>query len=191
MAEPKLASPNDAIARIAAILQGASAGPPAVVLIDGRSGAGKSTLASLILEVVPEARIIRLDNIYPGWHGLEAARDHLREKVLEPLARGQAARWQRWDWAARAPAEWVTVDPVAPLIVEGVGALSAQTRALARFAVWVDLDTALRKERALSRDGDGFAPHWDQWARDEYTFIERERPREHADMIIDGRNIAG
>ena len=43
----------------------------AVLLIDGRSGSGKTELARAVVAGVPEAQLVRLDDLYPGWGGLE------------------------------------------------------------------------------------------------------------------------
>ena len=190
-AQLRMLTANEAITVIAAALDVTEVAQPPIVLIDGRSGAGKSTLANLVRKRVPWAQIIRLDDIYPGWDGLAAAREHLQRHVLDPLAEGRVARWPRWDWQSDAVGEWVTVDSAAPMIVEGVGAVSAASRSSAQLAVWVELDSRSRKKRALARDGDRFAPHWHSWARLESAFIEREHPREHSDAIVDGRTIAG
>ena len=88
-----------------------------------------------------------------------------------------------------AAAEWVSVDASAPLIVEGVGALSARSRKFADLGVWIELDPASRKSRALQRDGDAFAPHWASWAAGEDAFLAREHPAEIADLVVDGRTI--
>jgi hypothetical protein len=74
-------------------------------------------------------------------------------------------------------------------VVEGCGALSVANRALATLGLWVELDDATRKRRALLRDGDSYAPHWDDWAAQEDVFIARERPRERADAIVDGVDV--
>ena len=153
-----------------------------VLLIDGRSGSGKTELARAIVAGVPEAQLIRLDELYPGWGGLEAGSRYLRENVLA----SDRPRWQAWDWAASARAEWHEVDPDRPLVVEGCGALSRDNRALAQFGVWVALDAATRKRRALARDGDSYAPHWDEWAAQEDVFLTRENPAALADAVVDG-----
>ena len=156
------------------------------MLIGGRSGAGKSVLARALADEWPDAALIRLDDVYPGWDGLEAGSQHIRDEVLTPLADGRPAKWQRWDWAAGKPAEWHDVDSTKPLIIEGCGALSRANRALASFGVWVELDPAARKSRALARDGAAYAPYWERWAAQEELFIERERPEALADVIVDG-----
>jgi uridine kinase len=169
----------------------ASASRP-VVLVDGGSGSGKTTLATALVAAFPGAvALIRLDDVYPGWDGLEAASQQLHDELLLPLSRGETGRWQRWDWAADAPAEWHHVAPALPLIVEGCGILSRANRALASYGIWVELDAASRKRRALARDGDAYRPHWDRWAAQEQRFAEREHPVDLADLVVDGRQIAG
>ncbi len=151
-----------------------------VVLIDGGSGSGKTTLAQRLARTLG-AHLVRLDDFYPGWDGLEAGSTHVHEFVLS-----SEPRWRRWDWAKNAPAEWHALDPTRPLVVEGSGSLSRANRALATFGIWVELDAVTRKIRALERDGDSYAPQWDRWAAQEVLFAEREHPRLIADIVIDG-----
>ncbi|WP_233189206.1 ATP-binding protein [Subtercola sp. Z020] len=152
-----------------------------VVLIDGRSGSGKSELATALAARWPETvTLIRLDDIYPGWSGLDAASTHLHDELLA----SSTPRWQRYDWVAGERAEWTSVNPTLPLIVEGVGSLSRQNAALATLRVWVELDDDTRRTRALARDGDAYAPHWEHWAAQERAFIARERPAALADVTF-------
>jgi len=65
-----------------------------------------------------------------------------------------------------------------------VGAISAASRPLADLALWVQLDDATRKQRALARDGDTYAPHWDRWAAQELRYLAREDPQALADVTI-------
>lgn len=156
------------------------------VLIDGRSGAGKSMLADRISLGWPGSAVVRLDDIYPGWDGLAWASDHVREELLAPRAAGRPGRWRRWDWIVGAPAEWHTVAAGGRLIVEGVGALTPASRALADLGIWVDAPDADRRRRALARDGDTYRPHWDRWAAQEEVFLAQHRPRAVADLVVAG-----
>lgn len=153
------------------------------VLIDGRSGSGKSTLAVELHNAWAGSVVVRLDDIYPGWDGLLWAADHVRHSLLEPRAAGNTGRWREWDWATDGPAGWHTIEPGQRLIVEGIGALTPATRALADLGIWVDADDAERKRRALERDGDTYRPHWDRWAAQEDEYITRFQPRVCADLI--------
>lgn len=133
----------------------------------------------------PELQLIHMDDLYPGWGGLEAGSQQVHDYVLA----AQVRRWQRWDWPTLAPGEWHVLDQTRPVLIEGCGALSRANRALATYAVWVELDDATRKIRALARDGEAFAPHWDEWAAQEEVFIAREDPRSLADTIVNGNEI--
>ena len=150
-----------------------------VVLVDGGSGSGKTTLAAALAPALG-AQLVRLDDIYRGWDGLEGGSLHVEHEVLSP----SHPRWQRFDWDLGEPAEWHDLDAGRPVIIEGSGCLSRANRALASFAIWVELDAPTRKSRALLRDGDSYAPYWDRWARQEEAFFERENPRGLADLIL-------
>ncbi|WP_374946654.1 ATP-binding protein [Agreia sp.] len=160
-----------------------------VILLDGPSGAGKSTLADRIVDGWPGAvspQLVRLDDIYPGWSGLRATGEHVQRFVLEPLAAGERARWQRFDWSADAPAEWHDVDPALPLLIEGCGVLTRANAVLADVRIWLDAPDDIRKRRALQRDGETYAPHWDEWQEHWRAFVEREDPEASADLRLDG-----
>ncbi|WP_403025452.1 ATP-binding protein [Salinibacterium sp. GXW1014] len=152
-----------------------------VVLIDGRSGSGKTTLARALAAAIEGAQLVRLDDIYPGWDGLDAG----SAMVVADVLRADDPGWRGWDWNVGRPGTWHPLDAARPLVIEGCGSLSRASRALATFAVWVELDGPTRKQRALARDGEGYAPYWDRWARQEDRFIAREDPRSLADVVID------
>lgn len=157
-----------------------------IVLIDGRSGSGKTTLGRALAAAIDDAQLVRLDDFYPGWDGLEEG----SAMVLRDVLASDDPGWRAWDWTLGRSAAWHPLDPRRPLVIEGCGALSRAARAHATFGVWVELDTATRRARALARDGDGYAPHWERWAAQEAAFIAREAPRSLADLVIDERYAA-
>lgn len=152
-----------------------------ILIIDGRSGSGKTELANALIALRP-AQLLRLDDVYQGWSGLAAA-----SRALPGILRD--GRWQRWDWATSALAEWHAIDTSAPLVVEGSGALTHATRELADLAVWVEHPAAVRKARALAREPD-FEDHWDEWAAQEDEHERAENPRARADITVDGSDVA-
>ncbi|MEO6941988.1 MAG: ATP-binding protein [Terrimesophilobacter sp.] len=159
---------------------------PDIVLVDGRSGSGKTELAREMVLQKPELQLVRMDDLYPGWLGLEAGSQHVHDFVLTATVR----RWQRWDWADNRAAEWHVLDPTRPILVEGCGALSRANRALAAYAVWVELDVLTRRARVQERDGDTWDDHWDEWAAQEDAFIARENPQNLADSVISGTEVS-
>lgn len=155
-----------------------------VIAVEGRSGAGKTTLGRAVADRLG-APLIHMDDLYAGWDGLRRGVDVLHEWVLRPLAEGRPAVWRRWDWAAGAYAEEHPVPGGEWLIVEGVGAGGRVLRPYLRGVVWVDSPTAVRKRRALARDGETYAPHWDRWARQEEAFYAADQVRENAALILE------
>lgn len=168
----------------------APAGRPRVTLVDGRSGSGKTTWASGLAQRTG-ARLLSLDEIYPGWDGLEAAEAHVIAHVLRPLAEGRDGRYRTWDWTFGAPGPWRSVDARLALVIEGCGALSPASRSLAHHGVWIELDAAARRERAIARDGASFAREWERWARQEEWHARLHDPRAQADEVVDGAALAG
>jgi hypothetical protein len=154
-----------------------AAGPqPWVLLIDGRSGAGKTVLA-MHLAALTDATWISLDDVYPGWDGLADGAAAVPGIIRD-------GSWRRWDWAHDRPGSVVSVDRSGSLIVEGCGAISRASRPLADHAWWFERDADSRKARALARDGDAFAPHWERWAAQEEAFARTEGSRGLADLVL-------
>ncbi len=170
---------------LVAAIRDAATGRRAVVLIDGRSGAGKTVLAEALAPRL-DAQLVSLDDVYPGWEGLEAGSDAVHETML----RARAPGWTRWDWAAGEKAEWRALDPDRAVVIEGCGVLSRANRALATFGIWIELDAAERRRRSSERDHGRFDRYWLPWAAQEDAFIARERPRELADLRS-GEGAAG
>jgi cytidylate kinase len=150
-----------------------------LLLIDGRSGSGKTELAAAISATWPEAQVVHMDDLYPGWGGLAAGSEYL----LEVLRTG---RYERWSWTTNERAE--EYDVGRPLIVEGAGSITAATRALADYAIWVELDAETRKRRALARDP-YFVEPWDAWAAQENAHADREHPARLADAVVFGHDV--
>jgi len=129
--------------------------------------------------------IVELEQLYPGWDGLEQGVELLVSAVLEPLAAGRSVEVPRYDWIDARYVEPWALGPSELLIVEGVG---AGTRAAARHAsllVWLELAAETRRQRALARDGDVFRPHWERWTAQEEALLDREATPSRADLVLD------
>jgi len=158
---------------------------PALILVDGRSGAGKSVWAQALAREI-DATLISLDDVYPGWDGLDAGSEHVSSWVLVPFSQGKLGTFSTWDWTAQRPGEKVAIDPLRPLIVEGCGAIRRESVAFATRSVWIEASEQTRKARALARDGDMFAPHWTRWALQEERFMALHDPAQAASDILSG-----
>ena len=161
-----------------------------LVCVDGPAGSGKTTWAAGIaggfdrLNHRGGAHVVHLDDLYAGWSGL-AEVDAQLSGLLLPLAEGRSGSYRRYDWPTERYAEQVVVEPVPLLVLEGVGAGSSRFAGLVTVLVWVEAPREVRMRRGLDRDGEAFAPHWEQWASDEAALFARERTRDRADLVVD------
>jgi uridine kinase len=160
-------------------------GPTKVVAIDGPSGSGKTEFAATLAEELRSARIVHMDDLYPGWKGLEQAVRDLHDLVLAPLARGEQAAYRRWDWEHDRYAGRVALPPADLLLVEGVGSGARPGAGLVSVLIWLEADRAVRFRRGIERDGDPYLPNWQDWADLEEALSGSDRTRERADLIVD------
>ena len=169
-------------------------GGPLVVAVDGRSGAGKSTLAHSLAGAISsggaDAVVVHLDDLYPGWNGLDRVVPVVVEHVLAPLAGAGPVVVPSWDWDADVPGPSCAFPALGPprprvVLLEGAGSGARATAAWLAGLIWVDADPQVRRRRALGRDGATYAPHWDRWSAQEEAYAAREQPRERAGLVLD------
>jgi len=111
----------------------------------------------------------------------------LREQVLDPLRRGETARYDRYDWLEDDLANAHQVLPGRVVIVEGIYSSRRELAPLYDMRVWVDCPRELRLSRGLKRDGEAARGRWeDDWMPCEDRYIREHRPQEYADAIVNG-----
>lgn len=175
----------DPVAAIVALIAAAPArcGSTRLVCVDGPSGAGKTTLAERVAAELA-APTVHMDDLYPGWDGLRAGTHRAQEWIVAPLSEGRPARYQRWDWAASAYAEWVQLPPSEVVVLEGCGAGALPVGNAASVLVWVEAQESVRRRRGIARDPE-FEAYWDQWADEERRLYDADRTWERADLYLD------
>lgn len=181
---------------------------PMVVMIDGRSGAGKTALAERIATELG-AQTLHLDELYPGWEGLAAG----SRAVTPALRTGRYRRYDWARGAFTETVELDTQRPLvvegcgavtagnllaaagyaAMLTTGGTPASDPHTSdppAIALhhgrrvWSIWVACPDAVRRRRALGRDGKMFAPYWGVWARQEEVHRRTESPLALVDEVL-------
>jgi uridine kinase len=143
-----------------------------VVVIDGRSGAGKSDYA---LQLATERGfvLVSLDEVYPGWDGLDAGQALVMQQVLPHWITHGQAELPVWNWDEMAYRGHRVIPDAPGIVVEGCGVLSARSAVLATESVWLEASEPVRFERAMGRDGEMYRPQWTRWALQEQRFIDR------------------
>jgi uridine kinase len=172
---------------------------PILVALDGRSAAGKSTLAASVAPLV-DAVVIDGDDFYSGgaagmWDAMSAAEkvshciDWRRQRaVLETLARGGAAAWHPYDWAAddgtleQTP---VICEPASVVILDGAYSARPELADLFDLRVLLDAPAGLRRERLIEREGEGYREEWNaRWDEAEQWYFGNVMPPEAFDLVI-------
>ena len=160
-----------------------------MIALDGPSGAGKTVLAAELAAFLRQrgsaVTVIGMDDLYPGWLGLEAGVARLVEGVLRPFAEGSpTVTLRRWDWGQDIEGAWQQIEPADLLVVEGVGCGARACAPYVDLLAWVDAPEPVRRARALARDGETYAPYWQLWAAQEATHFRREGTRERSEVEV-------
>jgi uridine kinase len=178
---------------IAAILhQRITPGAPFIIGIDGCGGSGKSVLADHIArELMNRAHsvgLIQMDDFYlpeaarvEGFLEVGAGFDwrRLEEQVLKPATKDQPLRYQRYDWATGALAEWHE-SSARVVMVEGIYSTRVELEEFYDSTIWVECRRAIRLTRGLERDGESARDCWlTKWMPEEDRHVsEQSRRRE-------------
>lgn len=183
------------IAQYAELANAVAVAPPRVgttrlVAIDGCAGSGKSTLSRRLAGAC-QARgestvVLHTDDLLSGWHDVTGFWQRLHRWVLNPLRRGQIARYRRFDWPTnRFGVEWHQVATPAVLIVEGVTSAQAVARSELALSVLVTAPPEVRLARGIARDGEALRPQWVRWMREESAHF-RAAAATLVDVVVDG-----
>jgi uridine kinase len=156
------------------------------IAVDGRSGSGKTSLAKQIsgnwLGSSP-LQVIQVDDFCGGWSGLAEVSQRLVTDFLLPRAAGKPGTLRRYDWKLAEFAELVTIEPHVSVLIEGCGSVTASAKPYLDYAVWLEAETSVRKQRALSRDPE-FVSYWELWAAQEKQLYEEEKSVTVADRVF-------
>ncbi len=169
-------------------------GPVRFVAVDGPAGSGKTTFAGRLSRALRETGItvaeLHVDDLLEGWGDLDGFWPRWVGQVVEPLIRGEPARYQRYDWVREQFDErWETVAAPDVLVLEGVSSARSAADPYRGVGIYVTVDRDLRLARGIARDGEALRPQWLRWMADEDRHFITEETANRADVIVDGAPI--
>jgi hypothetical protein len=166
----------------------ANADRPVLVAVDGHGSSGKSTLAARLACALPGAHVLHTDDL--AWRqGVFAWDTLLRDDVLPVVLSGAALDYRPPQWRfRRRPGSIRLPAGMRFLLVEGVGASQPSVRAAYDMVIWVETDEPTRLARDAPRlaAGEISAASYANWMVEENAYTTRERPWQHADLIVYG-----
>jgi uridine kinase len=163
-----------------------------LVCVDGPSGAGKTEFAAALAGALRETvgapvPVVHTDDLLAGWPDQFTFWGRLERQVLAPVRAGSAGRYRPYDWRrGRFGDTWVSVPAGPVLVVEGVSSARAEIRPEASLTVFVTAPMALRRERALARDGAALLASLERWWREEERHFAADATAGHVDLVVDG-----
>jgi uridine kinase len=155
------------------------------VAVDGCGGAGKSTFASHLSDACGGCPVVHTDD-FASWEEPFEWWPRMLHEVIEPLAAGRTADFQRYDWKSRKLVAEIHVAPEPIVIIEGVSSSRSEWAQQLAFTNWVTAPREVRLQRGLERDGVGAVSLWTDWMAGEDDYVARDRPIERADLVVDG-----
>lgn len=157
-----------------------------LVAVDGHGGSGKTTFAARLAAAGERVDVVHTDDFaHPGeTGGLDI--DRLRQQVLAPLQRDEAARYQRFDWNTQQLAEWIDVPAGGLVVLEGVSSMRREFTVAWDLTVWVETPRELCLARGLERDGADSRHLWNRWMVQEDEYVRRDQPHRRAGLVVAG-----
>lgn len=170
-----------------------------LVGIDGCGGSGKSTFAKELEKLSSEITIIHMDDFYlPSTQrkkgnsvekpvGADFDWQRLKRQVLEPLVNNKESKYQLYDWPSDKLGNWNKVSTGGIVIIEGVYSIRKELEAFYDFKIFIDCPYNIRLKRGIERDGEAARDMWEKnWMVAENKYMEKQKPFDRADLVVDG-----
>lgn len=160
-----------------------SCGPVRLIGVDGHAGSGKTTFAGRLSAALGDPPVLHLDDIATHEELFGWTRRLLRQ-VVEPLSRGETARYVPYDWSARAFGPVRELPPAPVILLEGVGAGRRALRPYLARLLWMELARDEAWTRGRRRDGEAQSAFWAGWVAAERQHFVEDPSKPFADLLV-------
>jgi len=164
------------------------------IAVDGHGGSGKSTFARLLADKL-DASLIQTDD-FASWDKPLNWWPLVIEHVFDPIKAGvKTLNYSRSKWWENHAPEPVVDYPVTDvMILEGVSSSRKEFRDYISLSIFVDTPKEICLQRGIERDGayrtgktrEELEQMWNGWFEEENKYMDRDNPKAHADIVIDG-----
>ena len=163
------------------------------IAVDGRGGSGKSTVAQYLSERL-NAEVVRTDD-FASWGNPFGWWPLLIEQVFQPIQNGTRTLYYplsvyRMGWQ---PATAVGQPVTEIMVLEGVSSSRKEFRQYISLSIFIDAPKDICLRRGLERDRlkgkrseSELIRLWEGWSAEEDSYLQRDDPKQHADVVIDG-----
>jgi len=165
-----------------------------MIAIDGRCGSGKTTLAARLAAELG-CPVIHTDDYYlpldrrcAGWEKKPAANidfDRLRNQLLLPLHRGEAAEYRPYSCREGAYLQPAPVPSAPVILVEGSYSQHPALRDLYDLKIVLTCSDSCQTARLQNREGERFELFRRRWIPLERSYLSDCRIQEEADLLLD------
>ncbi len=167
---------------------------PFLVAIDGGSASGKSTLGAALAREL-DATLVHMDDFFlpPAMRTAERFAqpggnvhwERVREQVLLPFSKGEAAEYGVFDCSVMAVNRTVREVPRDVVIVEGAYSLHPMLRDFFDLRVLAEVDEATQKARILRRNGEKMLQRFvTEWIPLEKAYFEACAVRDCCQIVL-------
>ena len=165
-----------------------------IVAIEGGSASGKSTLGAL-MEQVYDCNLFHVDDFFLQKHQRTPERfsqpggnvdyERFSEEIMQPLLRGGAFSYRRFDCSTMSLGESVSVQPKKLSVVEGAYSMHPVLRDAYDLSVFLDIEPAEQADRILRRNGEAMQKRFlTEWIPLEHRYFDALNVRESCTMIL-------
>ena len=171
-----------------------SANERILIAIEGPCAAGKSSLAREMAKKYP-GNIFHMDDFF--LQNTQRSQERLREKggnidyerfkseVLTPLLEGKEFSYRPYDCKKQRLLESVYVKPAKINIIEGVYSMHSFFGEIYDVCIYIDIASALQKERIKKRPAKLQQRFFDEWIPKENEYFQFFNIKARCEMIIE------